>query len=38
MPSSKHFAKYGYKVIFFNEDDLFRGDWEEWCLGKLNIL
>jgi len=32
---SKHFGKYGYKVIFFNEDDLFRPDWEEHCLEKI---
>jgi len=32
---SEHFAKYGYKVVFFNEDDLFRDDWEEHCLREL---
>jgi len=34
---SEHFSKYGYEVIFFNEDDLFRLDWEEHCLKKLEV-
>ena len=34
----KHFVKYGFKVIFFNEDDLFRDNWEVWCIRKLTVL
>lgn len=30
-----HFAKYGYKVIYFNEDDLFCDKWERHCLDKI---
>ena len=31
----KIFEKYGYKTLFFNENDLTRGDWREYCLGRI---
>lgn len=32
----EHYAKHGYRTIFFNEHDLFRDDWEQHCLNKIN--
>ena len=31
------FSSFGYKVICFNEHDLFRPDWEQHCLKVLDI-
>ena len=31
-----HFSKYGFKVIFLNDNDLYRNkNWESQCLGKI---
>ena len=31
----KRFAKYGFKIIFLNDNDLKREDWEQICLNKI---
>jgi len=30
------FREFGFKTIFLNDTDLFREDWEEHCLNKIN--
>ncbi len=32
---TNHFLKYGYKVLFLNENDLICDNWEEICLKKI---
>ena len=32
---TKNFKKYGFKVIFLNENDLFKDNWEEHCIKKI---
>lgn len=33
---SKRFAKYGYKTLFINEDEVLSKNWENICLNKIN--
>lgn len=34
----KIFSKYGYKIIFLNEDELCVNNWEEKCLQKIKSI
>ena len=34
----KIFSKYGYKIIFLNENELCCNDWEEKCLNKIRLI
>ncbi len=35
---SKIFAKFGYKTLFLNEDDLYINNWEFHCLNKIKVF
>ena len=30
-----HYKKYGFDIIFINDKDLLRKDWENICLSKI---
>jgi very-short-patch-repair endonuclease len=32
---AERFSKYGFKVLFLNDDDFSREDWKEHCLNKI---
>jgi len=34
----RFFKKLGYSILFLNEDDLYREDWHNHCLGKIETL